>query len=76
MKTTLEKGDLLKPNVRHVIFGYNFDGDRIWYNMSGVFGDSFAGRTLTPKSTEQNCNVISWPAGKPGAVSNAANCQA
>lgn len=76
LKMTAEEGGIFKPNVSQTIFAYNLDGDQVWYDMSDLFGDGFAGRTMTLRPTDQTCKVISWPAGKPSSGSNIASCQA
>ncbi|KAH7378361.1 hypothetical protein BKA66DRAFT_533083 [Pyrenochaeta sp. MPI-SDFR-AT-0127] len=76
LKITNSEGGLFKPNVSQTIFAYNLDINQIWYDMSDVFGDGFAGRTLTIKPTDSSCASIAWGTGKPPAGSQVKNCQA
>lgn len=43
-------------------FAYSLDGGNIWYDLSDVFGDPFAGRKLVVSSAA-TCPSIVWPAG-------------
>ncbi|KAF2846117.1 heme-dependent catalase [Plenodomus tracheiphilus IPT5] len=76
IKITGEDGGLFKPNVSQVIFAYSLDASQVWYDMSDIFGDGFAGRTLTIKPTDSSCEDISWYAGKSPAGSQVKTCQA
>ncbi|KAF2265359.1 hypothetical protein CC78DRAFT_205144 [Lojkania enalia] len=76
LKMTNQPGGLFKPNVSQTIFAYNLDGDKIWYDMSDVFGDGFYGRRMTLVPTDSTCEEISWPWGRPPAGSQVKNCQA
>jgi hypothetical protein len=76
LKITAVEGGIFKPNVSQTIFAYNLDGNRIWYDMSDIFGDGFAGRTLTLKPTDPTCQSIVWGTGKPPAGSQVKNCGA
>lgn len=76
LKISPIEGGIFKPNVSQTIFAYNLDVDKIWYDMSDIFGDGFAGRTMTVKPTDSSCESISWGWGKPPAGSQVKNCQA
>lgn len=69
-------GGIFTANASQTIFAYNLDGDTIWYDMSDIFGDGFAGRTMKIKPTDSSCDEISWGWGKPPAGSQVKNCQA
>lgn len=71
----IENG-IFKPNVSQTIFAYNLDTNTIWYDMSDIFGDGFAGRTMKITPTESSCESILWGAGKPGAGSQVKSCAA
>ncbi|KAJ9134534.1 hypothetical protein NKR19_g8633 [Coniochaeta hoffmannii] len=43
-------------------FAYSLDGDKIWYDLSDVFGDPFAGKKLVVSSAA-TCPSIVWPSG-------------
>jgi hypothetical protein len=35
----------------------------VWYDLSDVFGDAFAGYKLKEASVDRSCGVIEWDAG-------------
>ncbi|KAF1848736.1 uncharacterized protein K460DRAFT_309355 [Cucurbitaria berberidis CBS 394.84] len=76
LKISPLEGGIFKPNASQTIFSYNLDVNQIWYDMSDVFGDGFAGRTLSIKPTDSSCDAIAWGSGKPPAGSQVKNCQA
>ncbi|KAF2027329.1 hypothetical protein EK21DRAFT_91623 [Setomelanomma holmii] len=43
------------------VFSYNLDGDKVWYDLSSVFGAPFAG--LRVEVTSTSGEPIVWPAG-------------
>ena len=48
---------------------YTLDGDKVWYDLSDVFGDAFAGKKLVEKSAAPTCPQIVWPNGvSPGGT--------
>jgi hypothetical protein len=77
LKLSNTEGGIFKPNVSQTIFAYNLDDfNQVWYDMSDLFGDGFAGRTMTVKPSNPNCESINWYAGKPGPGSQVKTCQA
>ena len=76
LKITNVESGIFKPNVSQTIFAYNLDSNVIWYDMSDIFGDGFAGRTLSIKPTDSSCQSIVWGSGKPPGGSQVKNCQA
>jgi len=58
------------------VFAYNLDGATIWYDLSDVFGDAFAGNRLVEASANAACGAIVWPNGTPPAGSQVKNCGA
>lgn len=46
-------------------FAYNLDGGKIWYDLSDVNGDPFAGHKLVVVSAHAGCPSIVWPNGIP-----------
>lgn len=68
IKLTAVENGLFLPNVSQTIFAYNLDGNTIWYDMSDIFGDGFAGRTMVIKPTDMACESISWYGGKVGTL--------
>ncbi|OAQ61260.1 phase-specific protein [Pochonia chlamydosporia 170] len=74
LKVTREPDGLFtgKPQT---IFAYNLNGGRIWYDLSDVFGDAFAGHKLVEGSADTSCPSIVWPNGTPPAGSQVKNCR-
>jgi hypothetical protein len=69
---------IFTPNVSQTIFAYNLDSaaNTIWYDLSAVFGDGFAGRTIKITPTDGSCDSITWSAGKQPAGSQVRSCGA
>ncbi|KAJ5089892.1 hypothetical protein N7532_008576 [Penicillium argentinense] len=61
LKISTVKGGLYK-SAPQTIFAYNLNGNKVWYDLSDVFGDPFRGRSvsLLPSSPP-----ISWSNGIP-----------
>jgi hypothetical protein len=76
LKVTSVEGGLFKPNTTQINFAYSLDGNQIWYDMSSVFGDGFAGRTLKITPSDSSCESIPWAYGKQPAGSQTKVCQA
>ncbi|EFQ92070.1 hypothetical protein PTT_10904 [Pyrenophora teres f. teres 0-1] len=76
LKMTTVEGGIFKPNVSQTIFAYNLDANQIWYDMTDIFGDGFAGRTMTLKPKDPACQSINWYGGKPTGGSQIKNCDA
>jgi len=55
-------------------FAFNLDGSKIWYDLSDVFGDPFAGHRLAVRSAEPTCPAIVWDNGTPPAGSQVKVC--
>jgi hypothetical protein len=58
------------------VFAYNLDGGTIWYDLSDVFGDAFAGSKLVEASEDQTCPAIVWGNGIPPSGSQVKTCSA
>jgi hypothetical protein len=76
LKISPIEGGLFKPNVSQTNFAYSLDVNQVWYDMSDLFGDGFAGRTLKVTPTDSSCESITWGYGKPPAGSQVKSCQA
>lgn len=59
-----------------LVFAYNLDGSRVWYDLSSVFGNAFPGKKLVEKSAEGSCPAIVWPQGSPPGGSQVKVCTA
>jgi hypothetical protein len=73
LKITLAP-DGLYSGAAQTVFAYTLDPDRIWYDLSDVFGDAFAGHKLVEASAEPSCPSIVWPNGTPPAGSQVKTC--
>ncbi|KAG5988463.1 hypothetical protein E4U54_004655 [Claviceps lovelessii] len=58
------------------VFAYSLKSPAIWYDMSDVFGDAFAGYKLVVGSADAACPAIVWPKGTPLAGSQVKTCGA
>ncbi|KAK4097129.1 hypothetical protein N658DRAFT_500805 [Parathielavia hyrcaniae] len=67
--------DGLFTGAPQTIFAYNPDGDRVWYDLSDVFGNQFAGKKLVVESEEESCGKIVWPSGVPPGGSQVKVCR-
>lgn len=76
LKISPVENGIFKPNVSQTIFAYNLDGDNVWYDMSDIFGDGFAGRTMSLKPSDASCSEIVWGTGKQPAGSAVRVCGA
>lgn len=76
LKIASSEGGIFKPNVSQTIFAYNLDGAQVWYDMSNLFGDGFAGRTVKVAPTDESCESIVWGTGKPPGGSQVRTCGA
>ncbi|KAG6035549.1 hypothetical protein E4U41_006008 [Claviceps citrina] len=56
------------------VFAYNVKNGIVWYDLSDVFGDPFAGYKLAVSSADTACPSIVWPNGTPLAGSQVKNC--
>ncbi|KAK9443273.1 phase-specific protein [Metarhizium brunneum] len=74
LKITREP-DGLYTGKPQTIFAYNLKDGAVWYDLSDVFGDAFAGRKLVEGSADASCPSIVWPNGIPPAGSQVKNCR-
>jgi hypothetical protein len=74
LKITRVNDGLFQPNVPQTIYSYTLDNDKIWYDLSAVFGDAFAGSRLEVKPSDPNCQSIIWADGRPPAGSQVKVC--
>ncbi|KAK0385168.1 hypothetical protein NLU13_7646 [Sarocladium strictum] len=58
------QSDGLPAGDPHTIFSYTLDPDRVWYDLSNVFGDPFEGENLLLRGAPP-CPSIEWPEGVP-----------
>ena len=68
--------DGLYTGAPETIFAYNLDKGNVWYDLSDVFGDGFAGSKLVVASAEASCPSIVWADGVPPAGSQVKVCTA
>ncbi|KAA8642868.1 hypothetical protein EYZ11_010722 [Aspergillus tanneri] len=72
--TTGENG--LYDGSPQMNFAYTLDGNRVWYDLSDVFGDPFAGTTASVKPSDGSCRSICWANGVSPGGSQVKDCQA
>lgn len=75
LKITSTPGGLFTSNASQIIFAYNSDNISVWYDMSSLFGDGFAGRTLKIQPSDETCESIGWYDGRMPAGSQVKKCQ-
>jgi hypothetical protein len=75
IKITLQPDGLYNGSPQ-TIFSYTLDGEKVWYDLSDVFGDAFAGKKLVEKSADATCPVITWPNGVSPGGSQVKTCVA
>lgn len=75
LKVTSTPGGLFTPNASQLIFAYNIDDNYVWYDMSSLFGEGFAGRTLKIQPSDEACDSIAWYDGTTPAGSQVKKCQ-
>ena len=66
--------DGLYTGAPQLNFAYSLDGDKIWYDLSTIFGDVFPGKKLVEFSAEPSCPAIVWPNGTPPPGSQVKVC--
>ncbi|KAJ3478948.1 hypothetical protein NLG97_g8445 [Lecanicillium saksenae] len=73
LKITRERDGLYngKPQTN---FAYTLDPDRVWYDLSDVFGDPFANGRVQVVPSNNQCQSIVWPDGRPPAGSQVKTC--
>ncbi|SPO06034.1 probable BYS1 domain protein [Cephalotrichum gorgonifer] len=70
--TTVKDG--LYNGAPQTNFAYTLDPSQVWYDLSDVFGDAFAGHKLAVVPNNANCQSIVWPNGVPPAGSQVKVC--
>ncbi|KAK2745107.1 hypothetical protein FQN57_004014 [Myotisia sp. PD_48] len=75
LKITRVKDGLFNGSPQ-TILAYTLTDQRIFYDLSDVFGDAFAGKALLVDPSDDNCKEISWPNGVPPVGAKATtDCQ-
>lgn len=73
--TTVDDG--LYKGSAQTNFAYTLDGNKLWYDLSDVFGDPFAGKgALVVAPQDSSCQKICWSQGSPLAGSQVKVCSA
>lgn len=73
LKITRER-DGLFTNKPQTDFAYSLDGAKVWYDLSDVFGDPFAGNKMVVYSSDKNCPSIVWDKGTNPGGSQVKTC--
>lgn len=65
LKVTRVDDGLFQPGVPQTVFSYTLDQSTgtVWYDLSDVFGDAFAGSNVEVLPSVTTCPAILWPAG-------------
>ena len=66
--------DGLYTGAPQLNYAYSLDGDRIWYDLSTVFGVAFPGKKLVVASAETSCPAITWTTGSSPGGSQVKTC--
>lgn len=64
IKVTSTPDGIFQNGTSQLVFAYSIDSSTVWYNMTSVFGDGFAGRTLRVQPSDEKCEPISWYDGR------------
>ncbi|KAF1922437.1 uncharacterized protein M421DRAFT_426886 [Didymella exigua CBS 183.55] len=75
LKITSTSGGIFTPNASQLIFAYNMNDSSVRYDMSSLFGDSFAGSTVRLQPSDEACDSIDWYDGRMPAGSQGKKCQ-
>ncbi|OCK83455.1 hypothetical protein K432DRAFT_379464 [Lepidopterella palustris CBS 459.81] len=75
LKVTLAQNGLY-TGAPETIFAYRLDGTGVWYDLSDVFGDGFAGEAVTILPSIKGCSAIEWADGIPPSGSQVNVCGA
>ncbi|KND89150.1 hypothetical protein TOPH_06113 [Tolypocladium ophioglossoides CBS 100239] len=75
LKITIDQ-DGLYTSKPQTVFAYSLQDNKVWYDLSDVFGDAFSGHTLVEASSDGNCPSIVWRNGIPPAGSQVKTCGA
>jgi len=70
--TTVDDG--LFNKAPQTILSYNLKSDQVWYDLSDVSGDAFAGKKVKVSPSAATCEGIEWPKGVPPATSQVKAC--
>lgn len=77
LKITLDPNGLYN-GAAQTVFAYTLDtgANQVWYDLSDVFGDAFAGNRVVEQSADGSCPTIVWESGTPPAGSQVKVCEA
>lgn len=70
------KDNGLYDGSAQMVYAYTLDSDhkRVWYDLSDVFGDPFAGKAVVVKPEHEGCGSICWPKGVSPGGSQVKTC--
>lgn len=71
--TTVENG--LYNSSPQTNYAYSLTNGQVWYDLSDVFGDAFAGNSLVVAPSDTACQSIDWPSGTQPAGSQTNVCE-
>ncbi|PHH89804.1 hypothetical protein CDD83_5236 [Cordyceps sp. RAO-2017] len=74
LKITLEEDGLYNGKAQ-TNYAYTLDGDKVWYDLSNVFGDPFKGHKLVVASDNPACPSIVLDDGVPTGKNHVKTCE-
>ncbi|KAL2106859.1 hypothetical protein VUR80DRAFT_6112 [Thermomyces stellatus] len=74
IKITTEE-DGLHNGAPQTIFAYTLDPDRVFYDLSEVFGSAFEGHKVALEPSDEECESIVWEDGSQPSGSAVKSCQ-
>ncbi|PGH13321.1 hypothetical protein AJ79_03737 [Helicocarpus griseus UAMH5409] len=74
LKITRTQGGVPRGDPQ-TIYAYNLNNNRIWYDLSNVFGTPFAPNALRLAPSDNTCPTIFWPNGVSPGGSQTRDCQ-
>lgn len=73
LKITRVEGGLFDGSPQ-TIFAYTLSGDRVFYDLSDVFGDAFKDNVVVLSSSNPDCPEIRWDHGVPPSGTATRDC--
>lgn len=73
LKITTEEDGLYNGSPQ-TNFAYTLDPEKVWYDLSDVFGSTFGGYKLTVEASDEKCDSIVWDDGTQPGGSQVKDC--
>lgn len=75
LKITTEANGLYNGSPQTNL-AYTLDTERVWYDLSDVFGDPFSGKSIVVNPSVSSCPNICWASGVSPGGSQTKDCEA